>query len=91
VRTALGYSFAQDRGFGRAWTPMVEVLMAKPQHSDSEWDVVPQLQISLSKLQHILLGVGARIPMNERADRKPQYLTYFLWDWFDGGLTQFWK
>jgi hypothetical protein len=27
VRTALGYTLAQDRGFGRAWTPMTEVLM----------------------------------------------------------------
>lgn len=91
VRTALGYSFAQDRGFGRSWSPMVEVLMAKPQHSAAEWDVVPQMQVSLSKLQHILLGVGARIPLNEREERKPQLLTYLIWDWFDGGLTKFWK
>jgi len=91
VRTALGYSFAQDRGFGRSWSPQVEVLMAKPQHASTEWDVVPQVQVSLSKLQHILLGVGARIPVNEREERKPQFLTYFLWDWFDGGIGQFWK
>ena len=91
VRTAAGYSFAQDRGFGRAWTPMVEVLMAKPQHGSAEWDVVPQMQVSLSKLQHVLISVGARIPVNEREERKPQFLTYVLWDWFDGGLLQFWK
>lgn len=91
VRTALGYSFAQDRGFGRAWSPMMEVLVAKPQHGAAEWDVVPQMQVSLSKLQHVLLGIGARIPVNQREQRKPQFLTYFLWDWFDGGLTQFWK
>lgn len=91
VRTALGYSVAQDRGFGRSWTPQVELLMAKPQHSPAEWDVVPQVQVSLSKLQHILLGVGVRMPVNQREERKPQFLTYFLWDWFDGGLTQFWK
>ena len=91
VRTALGYTFAQDRGFGRAWSPMVEVLMAKPADGSAEWDVVPQMQVSLSKLQHVLLSVGARIPVNEREDRKPQFLTYFLWDWFDGGLFQFWK
>jgi hypothetical protein len=91
VRTALGYSLAQDRGFGRSWSPMMEVLFAKPRHDPAEWDVVPQLQISLSKLQHVLLGVGMRVPLNEREDRKPQFLTYFLWDWFDGGLLQFWK
>ena len=91
VRTALGYSFAQDRGFGRSWTPMVEILTAKPEGAPTEWDVVPQMQVTLSKLQHILLSVGARIPVNEREERKPQLLTYFVWDWFDGGLTQFWK
>jgi mono/diheme cytochrome c family protein len=91
IRTAVGYTFAQDQGFGRAWTPMLEVLMAKPQDASVEWDVVPQLQVSLSKLQHVLINVGARIPLNEREERKPQMLVYLLWDWFDGGLTQFWK
>jgi mono/diheme cytochrome c family protein len=91
VRTALGYTVTQDRGFGRAWTPMLEVLAAKPQRSPTEWDLVPQMQISLSKLQHILFSVGVRVPMNERDERKPQVLTYFLWDWFDGGLLEFWK
>ncbi len=91
ARAAVGYSFAQDRTFGRAWTPMVEVLMAKPQRGPAEWDVVPQVQVSLSKLQHVLLSVGARFPVNERDGRKPQVLTYVLWDWFDGGFLQFWK
>jgi cbb3-type cytochrome c oxidase subunit III len=91
LRTALGYTFARDQGFGRAWTPMAEVLVAKPEHGDAEWDVVPQMQVSLSKLQHILLSVGVRVPLSEREERKPQFLTYFLWDWFDGGLFQFWK
>ena len=57
----------------------------------AEWDVVPQMQVSLSKLQHVLVSVGGRVPLNERQDRKPEILTYFLWDWFDGGLFQFWK
>jgi len=91
VRTALGYTLAQDRGFGRAWSPMLEIIAAKPEGSPTEWDVVPQMQVSLSKLQHILLSVGVRVPLNERDDRKPQFLTYFLWDWFDGGLFQFWR
>ena len=91
VRTAFGYTVAQDQGFGRAWTPMLEVLTAHPHGSATEWDVVPQVQISLSKLQHILLSVGVRVPLNEREERKPELLTYFLWDWFDGGLLQFWR
>ena len=91
ARTAFGYTFARDQGFGRAWTPMLEVLTASPQGAATEWDVVPQVQVSLSKLQHILLSVGVRVPLNEREERKPQLLTYFLWDWFDGGLFQFWR
>jgi hypothetical protein len=91
LRTALGYTLAQDQGFGRAWSPMTEIIVAKPEGARAEWDVVPQMQVSLSKLQHILLSVGVRVPLNEREERKPQFLTYFLWDWFDGGLFQFWR
>ena len=90
LRAALGYTYAQDHGFGRAWTPMTEILFVRPWGSPSEVDVVPQMQVSLSKLQHILLSVGVSVPASERAGRHPQFLTYFLWDWFDGGLTQFW-
>jgi mono/diheme cytochrome c family protein len=91
VRTAFGYTVAQDGGFGRAWSPMLEVLAAKPEGDATEWDVVPQMQVSLSKLQHVLLNAGVRVPLNEREDRKPQALVYVLWDWFDGGLFDFWK
>jgi mono/diheme cytochrome c family protein len=91
VRTAVGYTLAQDNGFGRAWSPMLEVLAANPEDGRAEWDVVPQIQISLSKLQHVLLDVGVRIPLNEREEREPQILVYLLWDWFDGGLFDFWK
>src|SRR5262245_17025858 len=91
LRTTLGYTAAQDDGFGRAWSPMFELLVARPSGHDAEWDAVPQLQVSLTKLQHVLLSVGVRLPLNERDERKPQLLTYLLWDWFDGGLWQFWK
>ena len=91
LRTAIGTTFAQDRGFGRAWSPQVEVLWARPFGEQSEWDVVPQLQVSLSKLQHVLLAGGVRVPLTQREERHPQVLVYFLWDWFDGGLFSFWK
>lgn len=91
LRSALGYTIAQDHGFGRQWSPMGELIIAKPKGGATEYDVVPQMQVSLSKLQHILLSVGVRVPLNEREERKPQVMTYFLWDWFDGGLFQFWK
>ena len=91
ARTALGTSFMQDRGFGRAWTPMVEVLWARPEGGSSEWDLVPQMQVTLSKLQHVAIAGGVRIPLNGRDERHPQVITYFLWDWFDGSLFDFWK
>ncbi len=91
LRTAIGTTFAQDRGFGRAWSPQVEVLWAKPQGGAAEWDVVPQLQITLSKLQHVMVAAGVRIPVSDRRERSTQLVTYLLWDWFDGGFLEFWK
>jgi hypothetical protein len=93
LRTSVGTTFAQDRGWGRAWTPQVEVLIAHPEREQTEWDVVPQMQISLSKLQHVMVAVGVRIPINlrDRDGRQTQALVYLLWDWFDGGFFEFWK
>jgi len=91
LRTAVGYTVAQDQGFGRAWSPMAELLIARPAGGPTEWDVVPQMQVSLSKLQHVLLSVGVRVPINEREERKPELLSYVIWDWFDGGFFHFWK
>jgi mono/diheme cytochrome c family protein len=91
LRTAIGTTIAVDRGFGRAWSPQVEVLWARPEGGASEWDVVPQLQVSLSKIQHVVIAGGVRIPVNEREERRTQALLYLLWDWFDGGFFKFWK
>jgi len=91
LRTAFGYTLSQDQGFGRAWSPMMEVIVARPEAGSPKWDLVPQVQVSLSKLQHVLLSVGVRVPLHEREEHKPQVLTYVLWDWFDGSLFDFWK
>ena len=91
VRSAIGTTLAQDRGFGRAWSPQVELLWARPQGGASEWDLVPQIQVTLSKLQHVSLAAGARVPLTERGERSTQGLVYLLWDWFDGGFFDGWK
>jgi mono/diheme cytochrome c family protein len=91
-RALVGKSFVQGR-FGRTWSPIIEVLGAK-ELADGEpvrWDVVPQMQVTLSKRQHIMINVGVRVPVNERESRRTQVLTYFLWDWFDGGLFDGWR
>lgn len=91
-RATIGKTLVQGR-FGRAWSPMLEVLGARDLESGARahWDVVPQMQVSLSKRQHILMNAGVRIPVNDRAGRSTQVLTYLLWDWFDGGLLDGWR
>jgi mono/diheme cytochrome c family protein len=91
VRGAAGVTFAQDRGFGRAWTPQIEVLWAKPEGAAAEWDAVPQVQVTLSKLQHVMIAGGVRVPITQRRERSTQVLAYLLWDWFDGGFFEFWR
>ena len=91
-RTAIGKTFAQNRGFGRIWTPMLEFLADRDLETGTRtnWDVVPQLQFSLSKRQHILASVGVRRPANNTFGRTTQLMFYVLWDWFDGGLREGW-
>jgi hypothetical protein len=91
LRSVAGYTFAGAGGTGRAWTPMLESIVVKPERRPTQVDIVPQLQVSLSKLQHVLLNVGVRMPLGARAGRQTQLMTYILWDWFDGGLTDFWR
>ena len=91
-RTALGKSFTQGR-FGRSWSPMVELLAARDLEEGAavQWDVVPQMQVTLSKRQHIMINAGVRAPLNDRTGRSTQLVTYLLWDWFDGGLRDGWR
>lgn len=91
-RTALGKSFSQDRGLGRLWSPMVE-LVADRDLSDgakTDWDVLPEVQVTLSKRQHVRADLGVSIPATNTAGRSPQVIFYLLWDWQDGKLTEGW-
>ena len=90
-RAAVGRSF-RVRRFGRTWSPMFEVLAARPLASGAiiDWDVVPQVQITLNARQHIRVNGGVRLPVTNRHDRSPTVIFYFLWDWFDGGLFEGW-
>ncbi|HEY3043974.1 MAG TPA: cytochrome c [Vicinamibacterales bacterium] len=91
-RTAIGKNLAQNR-WGRVWVPMVEVLGAKELDTAAvaEWDLVPQMQVTLSVFQHIKASVGVRIPMNERETRRKSAMAYLLWDWGDGGFFELWR
>jgi mono/diheme cytochrome c family protein len=92
-RTAVGKTFAQNQGFGRIWTPMMEFLADREFETGARtnWDIVPQMQVSLSRRQHILANVGVRTPANNRAGRGTELVFYVLWDWFDGGLREGWR
>ncbi len=82
----------RERQFGRAWSPMLEVLGAKElvAGAPTDWDLVPQMQVTLSTRQHIRLNVGARVPANRAGVRQTELRAYLLWDWFDGGFRQGW-
>jgi hypothetical protein len=61
--TAIGQSFAGQHGLGRLWTPMMEFLAARDlvDHAKTDWDVLPQMQITISKRQHIRADLGVRV------------------------------
>jgi hypothetical protein len=86
----VGKTWAQ--GWGRAWSPMLEVLGARALSSDAEleWDLVPQLQVTLNTRQHVILNAGVRLPLTDSEFRPTQFLVYVLWDWFDGGFFDGW-
>lgn len=89
-RAALGKSF-NPNPWGRTWSPMVEMLGSKELESGAEihWDLVPQIQITLNKRQHVMMNIGYRIPVDDTS-RDSQVMVYILWDWFDGGFFEGW-
>ncbi len=90
-RTAVGKTFTEGR-FGRSWSPIVELLAARDLEdgATTHWDLAPQMQVSLNRRQHLMINAGLRFPLNARIGRSTQLITYFLWDWFDGGLRDGW-
>jgi len=90
--TALGQSFAGDHRLGRLWSPMVEFLAARDlvDNTRTNWDLLPQMQVTISRRQHIRGDLGVRVPMNNTAGRPVQLMFYLLWDWQDGRLNEGW-
>lgn len=92
-RLAVGNSFRADQGLGRMWTPMAELIADRDLESgaSTDLDVIPQMQVTINRRQHIRGDVGVRIPVNNRDGRSVSVGFYLLWDWFDGGLFSGWK
>jgi len=91
-RVAGGKTFMQGQ-WGRTWSPMVELLAVRELESEAQvfWDVLPQMQVTLSRRQHISINGGVRIPWTLRRFRRPTPIVYLLWDWFDGGAFEGWR
>jgi mono/diheme cytochrome c family protein len=92
LRLVLGRTFTTGGWWGRAWSPMIEVLASREFVSgeDIVLDIMPEIQVTLSTRQHIMLNVGVRIPVTETSNRSLQVMVYLLWDWFDGGFFEGW-
>ena len=92
-RVAAGQAMARDNMLGRLYSPMVEFLASrdfKPGAS-TDWDVLPEMQITVSRRQHVRLGFGVREPFTNTSGRTPQVLFYMLWDRADGKLWEGWR
>ena len=90
--TALGQSITADHRLGRVWTPMVEFLAARDlvDGAKTNWDLLPQMQVTISRRQHIRADLGVRLPVNNTTGRPVQLMLYLLWDWQDGRLNEGW-
>jgi len=92
LRTAVGKFFNQNNGLGRLWTPMVELLADRDlvTGAKTNWDIMPEFQVTLSRRQHIRFDAGVRIPATNTSGRQAQVMLYLLWDWQDGKLLEGW-
>ena len=89
-RMAAGMTFDVGR-YGRGFSPMLEAIVVREWEAGrpTNVDLVPCLQVTLSRRKHIRAAAGASIPVTERS-RPVQIVAYLLWDWFDGGLFEAW-
>ncbi len=92
-RAAVGQTFAGEDRLGRMWSPMVEFLADRDLEdgATTNWDVLPEIQVTVSKRQHVRADIGFRTPFTNRQGRQNQVVFYVLWDWADGKLWEGWK
>jgi len=90
--TALGQTLAGDHRLGRQWSPMLEFLANRDlvDGAKTDWDVMPEMQVTLSKRQHIRVDLGYRAPFTNTSGRQGQVDFYILWDWADGKFWEGW-
>lgn len=91
ARTALGTTVGS--AYGRSFSPMLEVIADRDFYKGAitQWDWIPQMEVSLSRRQHILASFGMRVPITDRKNRPREWVAYLNWDWYDGGLFSAWR
>jgi hypothetical protein len=91
ARGLVGMSVSQT-GWGRMWSPMFELSASRGLETGAttEWDFVPQLQVTLSSRRHVMVSGGMRRPLTGLSERPITAMAYVLWDWYDGGLFEGW-
>jgi hypothetical protein len=90
-RAVVGFSASAAGGFGRTWSPMLEILASTElDGGESNWTALPQMQVTLSTRQHVRANVGLALPLTNTDERPLRVVFYALWDWFDGGLLSGW-
>jgi cytochrome c2 len=92
-RATAGQAMAPDHMLGRLFSPMVEFLAVRDFKPDAstDWDVLPEMQVTISRRQHVRTGFGVREPFTNRDGRAPQIMFYLLWDRADGKLWSGWR
>ncbi|HEY4355013.1 MAG TPA: c-type cytochrome [Acidobacteriaceae bacterium] len=92
-RATLGQAIGANHGLGRLWSPMAEILASRDIRDGArvDWDVLPEMQVTVSRRQHIRAAVGVRAPFTDTSGRPPQVMFYVLWDRADGKLWEGWK
>ncbi|HWC16368.1 MAG TPA: cytochrome c [Terriglobales bacterium] len=91
-RTTLGQSFGANHGLGRLWSPMLEFVADRDLETGAKtnWNAVPEMQVTISRRQHIRGNIGFSKPFSNVAGRPNQVIFYLLWDRADGTLTEGW-
>jgi hypothetical protein len=91
-RAAVGQTFAGRNRLGRLWSPMVELLADRDltDTAKTNWSGLPEMQVTLSRRQHVRFDIGVREPLNNRALQTRQVIFYLLWDWADGKFLEGW-
>ena len=72
---------------------MVEFLASRDlvDGAKTDWDVLPEMQVTISRRQHVRADIGVRTPFTNTQGRSPQLVVYVLWDWADGKLWKGWR